>query len=76
MTALTGIAAIGDYDQATAGAAIDILIALIPDPDSTSISGAQAGGGNLDEMSAIAAAHLRVELTAMKSFITLFDAPV
>lgn len=73
---LTGIAAVGDYaGVTTAGAGIDKLIALIPDPDSTSTSGAQAGGGNLDEMSPIAAAHLRVELAALKAVVNLFNAP-
>lgn len=76
MGATTGIAPIGAYaGSATAGAAIDKLIALIPDPDTTSTSGAQAGGGNLDEMSAGAAAQLRVELTAMKAVVNLFEAP-
>lgn len=76
MTALTGISAVGSYTGATtAGAAIDILVALIPNPDSTSTSGAQAGGGNLDEMSPAAAAQLRVDLAAMKAVINLFDAP-
>ena len=73
---LAGIAAIKDYSAVTtAGAGIDLLLALIPDPDSTSTSGAQAGGGNLDEMSPIAAAHLRVELTALKAVVNLFNAP-
>lgn len=73
---LTGIAAVGDYSGVTtAGAGIDLLLARIPDPDSTSTSGAQAGGGNLDEMSPIAAAHLRVELTALKAVVNLFNAP-
>lgn len=77
MSALTGIAAIADYSGvATAGDAIDLLVALIPDPDlnNATSSGAQAGGGNLDEMSVIAAAHLRVELAAMKATIDLFTA--
>lgn len=70
MGATTGIAAIGNYaGAATDSAAVDILIALIPDPDTTSTSGAQAGGGNLDEMSAMAAAQLRVELAALKDAI-------
>src|SRR3546814_9034387 len=59
-----GLVAIGDYagNDDTAGDAIDVLLALIADPDSTSTSGAQAGGGFLDEMSPAAAAQLRVEL--------------
>lgn len=80
MGASTGVAAIGAYaGSATAGAAIDKLLALIPDPDTLSSSGAMAnpnaGAGNLDEMSAIAATHLRVELTAMKAVVGLFEAP-
>lgn len=73
---LDGIEPIADYSGAsTAGAAIDLLLALIPDPDTTSTSGAQAGGGNLDEMSPIAAAHLRVELVAMKAIVGTFEDP-
>lgn len=51
----------------TAEDVIDILLAAIPDPDTTSTSGAQQGIiGFLDEMSPIAAAQLRVELIAAK----------
>lgn len=46
------------------------LRALIPDPDSTSTSGAQAGGGMLDEMSPAVAAQLQVELVAIEASIT------
>lgn len=60
-----GIAVIGDYTDAVLATRVGVLLDLIPDPDTTSTSGAQAGGGNLDEMSAIAAAHLRVELEAL-----------
>ena len=67
---LKGIAAIGNYaGAATDAAAVQILIDLIPDPDSTSTSGAQAGGGNLDQMSPGAAAQLRVELIALKDAV-------
>lgn len=67
---LKGIAAIGNYaGAATDSAAVQILIDLIPDPDSTSTSGAQAGGGNLDQMSPGAAAQLRVELIALKDAV-------
>lgn len=70
MGATTGIAAIGNYaGAANDAAAVDILIALIPDPDTTSTSGAQAGGGNLDEMSPMAAAQLRVELAALRDAV-------
>lgn len=61
----TGIDAIGAYDSTVIADNIDELVALIPDPDTTSTSGAQAGGGNLDEMSPGAAAQLRVELAAL-----------
>lgn len=66
-----GVQKLGDY----AGAAdnksrVDVLLALIPNPDSTSSSGAIAGGGFLDEMSPAAAVQLRVELAAMKSAVT------
>lgn len=67
---LKGIAAIGNYaGAANDAAAVQILIDLIPDPDSTSTSGAQAGGGNLDQMSPGAAAQLRVELIALKDAV-------
>lgn len=70
MSALTGLVALGDYaGAATDSAAVDILLALIADPDSSSSSGAQAGGGLLDEMSPACAAQLRVELLALKDAI-------
>jgi len=70
MGATTGIAAIGAYSgAANDAAAVQILIDLIPDPDTTSSAGAQAGGGNLDEMSPMAAAQLRVELAALKDAV-------
>lgn len=73
---LDGISAIEDYSAVTtAGAGIDLLVALIPDPDSTSTSGAQAGGGNLDQMSPGAAAQLRKELAALKAVVNLFEEP-
>jgi hypothetical protein len=81
MSALSGISAIGAYaGDATAGAAIDKLLALIPNPDATHGSGAVAGGNQginntyLDEMSPAAAAQLRVELIAMKAEIAAFAA--
>lgn len=65
-----GIKAIANYaGAATDSAAVDLLIALIPDPDTTSSSGAQAGGGNLDQMSPGCAAQLRVELLALKDAV-------
>ncbi len=77
MGATTGIVALGDYagNDATAGDAIDVLLALLADPDTESSSGAIAGGGLLDEMSPAALAQLRVELTALKAAVGLFDPP-
>lgn len=70
MSSITGISAIGNYAGAASdSAAVDILLNLIPNNDTTSSSGAQAGGGNLDEMSPMAAAQLRVELLALKDAI-------
>ena len=71
MGASTGIAAIGNYaGAANDGAAVQILIDRIPDSDTTKTSGAQAGGGFLDEMSPAAAVALRVELTALKAAVS------
>lgn len=70
MGATTGIVKLGNYAGAASdSAAVDILIALIPNPDSTSSSGAIAGGGLLDEMSPACAAQLRVELLALKDAV-------
>lgn len=70
MTALTGIVALGDYAGAASdSAAVDVLLALIPDPDTASSSGAQAGGGLLDEMSPACCAQLRVELLALRDAV-------
>lgn len=64
---LNGIAPLVNYGALPSNAArVDALIALIPDVDTKSSSGAQAGGGMLDEMSPIAAATLKVELLALK----------
>jgi hypothetical protein len=53
---------------ATIGGKIDLLLAAIPDPDSTSTSGAIQGiAGFLDEMSPITAAELRVEIAALRT---------
>lgn len=71
MSATTGIAAIGDYAAAgTDAAKVGRLLALIPNVDTNSSSGAQAGGGFLDEMSPAAAVQLRVELTALMANVT------
>lgn len=72
MSVTDGIVAQGDTTGITnTNALFDMLIALIPNPDAPHGSGAiqgGAGGGNLDEMSPAAAAQLRVELTAAKTF--------
>lgn len=70
--ATKGIQPLGAYaGSTTAGAGLDALLALIPNPD----SGAQAGGGFLDEMSPAAAAQLRVEIAALKAVVGTFEAP-
>jgi hypothetical protein len=69
MAATTGVAAIATYNAGTNKTNVQRLIDLIPNPDTTSSSGAQAGGGMLDEMSPMAAAQLRVELAALKTAI-------
>lgn len=72
MGATTGIQVIGNYaGAANDSAAVDILLALIPNPDAPAGSGPVAGTGSsyLDEMSPGACAQLRVELTALKDAI-------
>jgi hypothetical protein len=73
MGATSGIQPIGTY-SGLVGSSIDILLALIPDPDAAHGTGAVAdsthrGAYNtyLDEMSPGAAAQLRVELEALKA---------
>lgn len=68
---IDGIKPMVDYaGLATNALRLDAFIAAIPDPDTTSTSGAQQGiPGFLDEMSPITAAQLRVELTALKAVI-------
>lgn len=64
-----GMVAMGDYaGAATDSAAVDILLALIGDPDETRSDG-RNGGSNLDEMSPVARAQLNVELLALKDAI-------
>lgn len=72
MTALSGIVTQGAYAAAPNNKArVDVLLAMLPDPDSTSSSGAvQTNTQFLDEMSPIAVATLRAELLAMKANIT------
>lgn len=68
MSAETGIAAINDYSTAaTPSAAIALLLAILPNIDSPGTSGAQAGGGFLDEISPVAVVQLRVELAAIQA---------
>lgn len=69
MAATTGISAVSAYDSGTNKGKVQQLIDLIPNPDTTASSGAQAGGGMLDEMSPAAATQLRVELAALKAAI-------
>lgn len=74
MGVTTGLTAIGNYaGAANDSAAVDILLAMIPNPDAAHGTGAAAGGGDgagaLDEMSPAAAARLRVELTALKDAV-------
>ena len=66
----TGIVALGDYaTPATLGGKIDALIALLADNDTADSSGAQAGGGLLDEISPPANTQLLVELDSLKDAI-------
>jgi len=72
MGASTGISPILSYGSyATMAAAIAAFKALIPDPDTTSTSGSQAGGGFLDEISPAACVQLRVELDAILADLTV-----
>ena len=71
MSSAQGIQQIGDYaTPATNAAKVNALLALIANPDTLSSSGAQAGGGFLDEMSPAAAVQLRVELTALAAAVS------
>lgn len=68
MGAMTGITALVNYaGLANDVARVNALLALIPNPD---VSPAQAGGGFLDEISPMAAAQLRVELTALVAAVS------
>lgn len=70
MASSTGIAAIKNYaGAANDAAAVQLLLDMIPDPDTLSSSGAQAGGGFLDQMSPACAVQLRVELIALKDAV-------
>jgi hypothetical protein len=70
MSALTGIVPLANYAAAANdAAAVNLLLALIPNPDSTSTTGAVAGGGYLDQMSPACCAQLRVELLALRDAV-------
>jgi hypothetical protein len=77
MAAVTGIAVIQNYaGAANDPARVQLLLDLIPDPDTSNSSGAVAGStlttvgaGFLDEMSPAAAVQLRVELAALKATV-------
>lgn len=76
MSSTTGIQVIGTYAApATASVALAAFLALIPNIDNPGHSGAQAGGGFLDEMSPAAAVQLRVEVTAMIAAFGTYVAP-
>lgn len=78
MSATTGIQPLNDYSTfPNDPAKVQALMDLIPNPDSTSSSGAQAGNnsttgqrGMLDEMSPAAAAQLIVELAYLKANVS------
>lgn len=71
MASASGIAVIADYAGAAANKdRVQLLIDMIPDVDTNRTSGAQSGGGFLDEMGPAAAVQLRVELVALKAAIT------
>lgn len=73
MSSTAGIQPVGNYaGAANDQAAVDILLALVPNPDSgIGSDGAKAGANSsyLDEMSPAAAAQLRVELTALRAAV-------
>jgi hypothetical protein len=75
MSSLTGLVAQGNYaGAANDQAAIDVLLALLPNPDAAipgtgATANAGKGSNHFDEMSPGAAAQLRVELLAMRAAI-------
>lgn len=70
-----GFVPMEDYSGVTtAGEGIDLILALLGDPDAT-VTDARAAGSNLDEISPVARAQLVVELEALKAEVDLFDAP-
>ena len=64
----SGIQVMGTYATSDS-AAVDSLIALIPDPDTRESPTPRHPGSVLDEMSPMCAAQLRVELAALKDAI-------
>ncbi len=79
MAATTGISVLQNYaGAANDPARVQLLLDLIPNPDTLSSSGAQAGpgfagfggAGFLDEMSPAAATQLQVELAALKAAVS------
>ena len=74
MALSTGIASQLDYaGAANDQARVQLLIDALPNPDTANTGGSGAVQGILgflDEMSPIACAELRVELTALKAAIT------
>jgi len=68
MPATQGMQPLGVY-ATNDSTAVNTLLALIPDPDSSNSSGATAGGSLLDQMSPGCAAQLRVELIALRTAI-------
>ncbi len=68
MAATTGIAPLVNYaGLANNAARVAALLALIPNPD---VAPAKSGGGFLDEISPMAAAQLRVEITALAAALS------
>jgi len=68
---MSGFAPLVDYSAlATNDERVEALLALIPNIDTSSSSGAISGGGFFDEMSPVAATQLRVEITACLDEIT------
>lgn len=71
MASTDGIVVLGDYAGAADGpAAVQVLLDLLPDPDTDSSSGAIAGGGLLDEINPAALAQIRAELLELQDNVT------
>jgi hypothetical protein len=76
MSMLNGIQPAVSYaGVTTAGAGIDRLLALLPDPDERESPNPRNPGSILDQMSPMAAAQLRVELAALRAAVGAFEAP-